>query len=365
MEKRPESIVSLFAITGTVESVSPLGEGLINDTFLVTTAEADAPGYVLQRINTSVFPDVDMVMRNIEIVTTHIRHKLARQGEEDLAHRVLRFLPQRENRGKLYAEVDGEFWRLMVYIDHALTKNEVNADSSYAAGLAFGDFQKMLADVPYELGETIPDFHNMEFRLQQLQEAVSENRAGRLQMPEVQELLHNLLVHADEMTKAEKLFRKGKLPKRICHCDTKVNNMLFTADGTRVLCVIDLDTVMPSFIFSDYGDFLRTAANTVAEDEPDFSLIQFRMDIFEAFTCGYLESTGSFLTPMEKDMLPFAVKLFPYMQSVRFLWDVLNGDHYWKCSYPTHNLVRAQNQYHLFKRIEEREEELINFIKNV
>lgn len=151
----------------------------------------------------------------------------------------------------------------------------------------------------------------------------------------------------------QRINHEGKLPKRVCHCDTKVNNMLFSEDGSEVLCVIDLDTVMPSFIFSDYGDFLRTAASTAAEDEPDFSKIQFRQDVFQAFTKGYLASARSFLTPLEIQMLPYAVVLFPYMQSVRFLWDYLNGDGYWKVQYPTHNLVRAQNQFELVKRVEE------------
>ncbi|MDO4194668.1 MAG: aminoglycoside phosphotransferase, partial [Prevotellaceae bacterium] len=129
------------------------------------------------------------------------------------------------------------------------------------------------------------------------------------------------------------------------------------------LCVIDLDTVMPSFIFSDYGDFLRTAANTVAEDEADFSKIEFRHDIFRAFTEGYLSSARSFLTPLEIQMLPFAVKLFPYMQSVRFLWDYLNGDEYWKVKYSKHNLVRALNQFELVKRIEQALPEITAFIE--
>lgn len=253
----------------------------------------------------------------------------------------------------MYAEVDGHYWRLMVFIDHAVTKQEVNPESAHAAGQSFGHFQAMLADVPCQLGETIKDFHNMEFRIEQLKQACVEDRAGRFDEPVVQELLEQLGKRAEAMTEAERLGREGKLPKRVCHCDTKVNNMLFSEDGSEVLCVIDLDTVMPSFIFSDYGDFLRTAASTAAEDEPDFSKIQFRQDVFQAFTKGYLASARSFLTPLEIQMLPYAVVLFPYMQSVRFLWDYLNGDGYWKVQYPTHNLVRAQNQFELVKRVEE------------
>lgn len=360
MDKLRE-IAALFNICGDVTVVKPLGEGLINDTYKVSTNVGST--YVLQRINNKVFPDVEMVMRNIRIVTSHIRKKLIQQGETDLKHRVLEFLSLKNDASKLYVEVDGNYWRLMVFVDKTSTKNDVNAENSYAAGKTFGKFQAMLADVPEELGETIKDFHNMEFRIEQLKNACIEDRAGRFDTPEVQELLQEFGKRAEEMTKAERLYREGKLPKRICHCDTKVNNMLFSEDGKEVLCVIDLDTVMPSFIFSDYGDFLRTAANTVAEDEADFSKIKFRTDIFKAFTEGYLKSASTFLTPLEVEMLPYAVKLFPYMQSVRFLWDYLNGDEYWKVKYPTHNLVRAQNQLELVKRIETALPEINTFIE--
>lgn len=161
----------------------------------------------------------------------------------------------------------------------------------------------MLADIPTTLGETIPDFHNMEFRLKQLREAVAANAAGRV--TEVQYYLDEIEKRADEMCKAERLYREGKLPKRVCHCDTKVNNMMFDEDG-KVLCVIDLDTVMPSFIFSDYGDFLRTGANTGDEDDKNLDNVNFNMEIFKAFTKGYLEGAGSFLTPIEIENLPYA-----------------------------------------------------------
>ena len=144
------------------------------------------------------------------------------------------------------------------------------------------------------------------------------------------------------------MYREGTLPKRICHCDTKVNNMMFDADG-NVLCVIDLDTVMPSFVFSDFGDFLRTAANTAPEDEPDTDKIDFRMDIFKAFAKGYIESASVFLTPVERENLPYAACLFPYMQAVRFFADYINGDTYYKIKYPEHNLVRTRAQIKLFK----------------
>ena len=220
----------------------------------------------------------------------------------------------------------------------------------------------MLADIPVELGETIKDFHNMEFRLQQLREVVEKDPAGRVGEEKVQHLLAEIEKRAEYMCKAERMGREGTLPKRVCHCDTKVNNMMFD-DQDRVLCVIDLDTVMPNFIFSDYGDFLRTGANVVAEDCPDMDAVKFNVEIFKAFTEGYLASAKSFLTEVEIENLPYAVKLFPYMQCVRFLWDYLNGDKYWKCQYPDHNFVRANNQFHLLLSTEAHEAEMEEFIQ--
>ena len=344
-------IVARFDVSGTVKEIAPLGEGLINDTYIVRTEETAEPDYVLQRVNHVVFPDVDMVMRNIRAVTTHIRKKLEEAGTEDIDRKVLKFISLKDDADKLYCVVEGMYWRLMVFIPNAITKQAVNPESSRAAGRAFGQFQAMLADIPVELGETIKDFHNMEFRLQQLHEMVEKDPVGRVSEPQVQEMLVEIEKRAEEMCKAERMGREGILPKRVCHCDTKVNNMMFD-ENDNVLCVIDLDTVMPNFIFSDYGDFLRTGANAVAEDCPDMDKVQFRRDIYEAFTEGYLESAGSFLLPVERENLPYAVALFPYMQCVRFLWDYLNGDKYWKCQYPTHNFVRANNQLHLLFSIE-------------
>ncbi len=355
------NIVEHFDIRGTVKDIKPLGEGLINDTLKVVTMEADAPDYVLQRVNTNVFPDVEMVMRNIHAVTGHIRRKLEEQGEEDIDRKVLQFVPIKEDKEKLYAVVDGQYWRLMVFVPNAITKQAVNPESSHAAGKAFGNFQAMLADIPVQLGETIKDFHNMEFRLQQLREVVAADPAGRVEETQVQQMLKEIEERAEEMCKAERMGREGVLPKRVCHCDTKVNNMMFD-DKDNVLCVIDLDTVMPNFIFSDYGDFLRTGANFVAEDDPDMKAVGFNMDIFKAFTKGYLESAKAFLTPVELENLPYAAALFPYMQCVRFLWDYLSGDKYWKCQYPQHNFVRANNQLHLLLSIESHLPEMHAFV---
>ena len=338
-----KSIVAQFDVKGNVLDIKPLGNGLINDTLLVTTDGPD--NYVLQRVNNAIFKDVDLLQHNIDCATAHIRRKLA--GDPDIDRKVLTFIPCKAT-GKTYW-TDGEtYWRISVFIRDAYTFETVNPEYSYYAGKAFGQFEAMLADIPDTLGETIPDFHNMELRARQLAEAVAADPVGRMAEPEVQAILADLKPFEEEMCKAERLYREGVLPKRICHCDTKVNNMLFDADG-NILCVIDLDTLMPSFVFSDFGDFLRTAANTVAEDDPAVEKVDFRMDIFEAFAKGYVESAKVFLTPVEKENLPYAACLFPYMQAVRFFADYINGDTYYKIRYPEHNLVRTRNQLALFK----------------
>ena len=356
-EKELKGIVEKFNVEGTIASIRPLGNGLINDTYLVVTA-GENDDYVLQRINNSIFQDVDLLQHNVEAVTSHIRKKLIEAGEDDISRKVLHFVETGEGK-TYYMDGAGRYWRVSVFIPRAMTFEAVTPEYSYYAGKAFGNFEAMLVDLPETLGETIPDFHNMELRLRQLRDAVAQDAKGRLS--EVRDIVDELESHAHEMCKAERMGREGKLPKRVCHCDTKVNNMMFDEEG-RVLCVIDLDTVMPSFVFSDYGDFLRTGANFVAEDDPEIGKVGFREDIFESFTKGYLESAKSFLTPVETENLPYAVALFPYMQCVRFLTDYINGDTYYKIKYPEHNLVRTRNQLALFRCVYAKQEEMARFI---
>ena len=347
-----KEIAEKFAIKGNILEIKPLGNGLINDTLLVKTDGPD--DYVLQRINNSIFKDVELLQHNIDCATAHIRRK---------GGMTLTFLPCKET-GKSYWTDGEKYWRVSVFIKGAYTYETVDPKYSYFAGKAFGNFEAMLSDIPDTLGETIPDFHNMELRARQLHEAVKADPVGRMAEPEVQAILTDLLPFEEEMCKAERMYREGILPKRICHCDTKVNNMMFDADG-NILCVIDLDTLMPSFVFSDFGDFLRTAANTVAEDDPAADKVDFKMDIFEAFTRGYMESAKSFLTPIEIENLPYAACLFPYMQAVRFFADYINGDTYYKIKYPDHNLVRTRNQVALFHAAKAKVPQMSAFIANL
>ncbi|MCI5561237.1 MAG: aminoglycoside phosphotransferase family protein [Phocaeicola sp.] len=337
-------ILSHFPEVKNVSAIETLASGLINQTYKVITATKDTPDYILQCINHHIFQDVELLQHNIECVTKHIRKKLEAQEETEIDRKVLRFLET--NTGKTY-HFDGEYyWRVCAFIPESLTLEAVTPESAYLVGLKFGEFQAMLSDIPAQLGETIPDFHNMEFRIQQFREAVANDKVGRVAT--TQSIIEQIERDAEEMCIAERLHREGKLPKRICHCDTKVSNMLFDKDG-NVLCVIDLDTVMPSFIFSDFGDFLRSAANTSKEDEPVLEKVNFNIEVFKPFAKGYITSAKSFLTPTEIELLPYAVTLFPYMQAVRFFLDYLNGDTYYRIDYPEHNYVRTLAQWKLYE----------------
>ena len=357
--KNLNDIVLQFDLTGQVDSIKPLGNGLINDTYKVTTT--DGPSYVLQRINHHIFKDVDLLQKNIVSVTSHIRGKLEAAGAVDVDRKVLTFIPLRNSDLTYY--FDGEsYWRVSLFIEDAFTYETVNPEYSYYAGRSFGHFEAMLADVPDTLGETIPDFHNMELRARQLDEAVAADAVGRMAEAEVQEILKEVLVYREEMCKAERMHREGVLPKRICHCDTKVNNMMFDAESDKVLCVIDLDTVMPGFVLSDIGDFIRTGANTGAEDDENLDNVNVNMEIFKAYTRGYMEKAKSFLTPTEIKLLPYGGRLLTYMQTVRFLTDYINGDTYYKIHSPKHNLIRTKAQFKLLQSLEAHAEEMDQFM---
>lgn len=352
------NILDQFTLAEKVVSAEPFGNGHINDTLKVTNENGEIK-YVLQRINHLIFTNVDMLQNNIQTVTSHIRKKLEEKGESDIDRKVLTFLPTKD--GKLYYFDGDSYWRVCLFIPRSKSLEEVNPELSYEAGKAFGDFQSMLADLPEgTLGETIPNFHNMEFRLEQFHDAVKANAAGRLE--EVKDLIEEVEKRAKAMCIQEDLYREGKLKKRTNHCDTKVNNIMFDEDG-KVLCVIDLDTVMPGFVLSDIGDFIRTGTNTGAEDDENLDNVNVNMEIFKAYTRGYMETAKAFLTPLEISLLPYGGRLLTYMQTIRFLTDYINGDTYYKIHSPKHNLIRTKAQFKLLKSLEEHAEEMDGFMK--
>lgn len=340
-------IVGNFINQQTDLEIKPLGKGHINDSYRVKAGDDE---YVLQRINHDIFKNVAELQNNIMRVTMHIRQKLSDAEVLDIDRKVLTLVPTKE--GKLfYQDEDDNYWRMMDFIKDSKSFEEINPELARRAGLAFGDFQKMLADLPNgPLFETIPNFHNIESRLDTFRQSVRANRVGRVL--EVNDLINEIEDRADDMCKAERMHREGKLVKRTNHCDTKVNNILFDNDG-NVLCVVDLDTVMPGYVLSDFGDFIRTGANKGAEDDKDLNNVELDLDIFEAYTKGYLENAASFLTDVEIENLAFGAKLLTYMQTVRFLTDYIDGDTYYKIAYGNHNLIRSKAQFKFLQSLED------------
>ena len=355
-----ENIIKQFSIENEITEISPLKIGHINDSFILKSNAENSKSYFLQKINHNIFKNVDGLQKNISIVTDHLRSKLTALGVSDIERKVLQLIPTKT--GKLYfKDAEGSYWRMYINIENTHSFDVVNPELSYKAGVAFGDFQCMLSDIPHDdLVETIPNFHNMEFRIEEFRTALENDAAGRVKANK--HIIEEIEKRAEEMCAPERLFREGKLSKRINHCDTKVNNMLFD-ENDEPICIVDLDTVMPGFVLSDFGDFMRTAANTGAEDDKNLDNINVNLDIFKAYTEGYL-SKATFLSDVELEYLAFGAKLLSYMQTVRFFTDYINGDTYYKIQHPEHNLQRTLAQFKLLQSQEEHFEEMKQIVYN-
>ena len=354
MNEQLSNIVSHFQTQGTVNDIRPLGSGLINDTYKVTTAEPDEPDYVLQRINHAIFQDVDGLQHNIEAVTAHIRRKLEERGEKDVERKVLHFLPA--DNGKTYWYDGASYWRMMVFIPRAKTYETVNPEYSYCAGKAFGEFEAMLADVTEPLVETIPDFHNTPKRLRDLEAAARADGCGRA--AGVQEELGFFMERSGRVGLALSMQQRGEIPLRVTHNDTKLNNVLLDRKTVRALCVVDLDTVMPGLSLYDFGDAIRTGASTALEDERDLERVSLSLPFYTAFTKGFLEECAASLTEAEIRMLPYGAWLMTMECGIRFLTDYLSGDTYFHISRREHNLDRCRTQIRLAADMERQMEQM-------
>lgn len=335
-----------------ITDVEPYGNGHINDTFIASTDGA----YILQRINTAIFKDVDGLMDNISSVTEHLRAKIkAAGGNPDRETLTL----IKTSDGKNYYRCEnGECYRVYKLIENSVSYDLVeNSQQFYHAAKAFGRFQNMLNDFPAEnLNETIPDFHDTRKRIKHLEDAIAEDKCGRLE--EVEKEVEFALARKNEMGIVMEGIEEGVIPVRVTHNDTKLNNVMLDIDTGEGVCVIDLDTVMPGSLLFDYGDALRFGASSGSEDETDLSKIYFDMNLFEHFTKGYLEETSDILTNRERELLPFSAKLLTYECGIRFLTDYLNGDTYFKIHREKHNLDRCRTQFKLVYDMEQKMDEM-------
>lgn len=339
-----------FKLEGEIIDSVPFGSGHINDTFKITTSSPLNNLYLLQRINHHIFQNVEGLMNNIECVCNHLKKKLAHLGENEVLKRTMTIVQTLDNKN-YFQDDNGDYWRVFHLIPNTRSYDILETqEQAYSGGMAFGQFQKQLSDLdPQNIVEILPNFHNIEFRLNNLRESIKNNPVNRVEA--VQTLLDYIFEREEKMRTVLELGRSNLLPLRITHNDTKFNNVLLDAND-KVQCVIDLDTVMPGYVAYDFGDAIRTIINSAAEDEADVSKIVLNIPLFQSFAAGYLSEAKEFLTDTEIDSLIPAVHLLPYMQAVRFLTDYINGDTYYKIAYPEHNLVRTKAQLKLVHELE-------------
>lgn len=336
----PTAVLARFALIGRCSGWERYGNGHINDTFLVRYDQAGtAVRWILQRLNSRVFPQPQAVMANIHAVTNHLAI-----GNADDARAYLSMVPGRDGQPWVVDDA-GAYWRCYPFIEGSRTIERVTSPThAHAAAVSFGRFLAALASYTGpRLVEVIPGFHDTPARVERLRAAAAADSAKR-----VAEAQNDLAFAFDHATFADRLVaaaRSGAVPERITHNDTKINNVLFAAERDAGLCVIDLDTVMPGLSLFDFGDLVRTATATAAEDETDLALVDSAPELYAALADGWLQGIGAVLTPAERELMPTAGAVITYECGVRFLTDHLDGDRYFKVKFPGHNLVRARNQF--------------------
>lgn len=333
-------IVTHFSLPERVTRVTPLGEGFINDTYLVDTSEKQQ--YILQRKNHTIFPNIPGMMENIYKVTSHIRSKGGTTFSLVLT-----------KNGKWYHREQNNYWVCFTFIPDTVSYEHADSlELIRSGGEGVGMFHSQLADFEEELVNTLPGFHNISYRFNQFAQSVECAGENNPRLQEAASLVEEIYSRKERMLDFWELVENGTLPKRVSHNDTKLSNFLFDKNG-NVVSAIDLDTVMSATVLFDFGDAIRSYANCYPEDHPRFEEVRFDLERFSAFSEGYLSKTAWFLNDIEKTHLAFSALYITYEQYLRFLMDYIDGDTYYRTRYSNHNLVRAQSQLALLKSMEE------------
>ena len=357
-EKHLQEALAAFDFGGEVLDASRYGCGHINDTFCVTTK----PGkrYILQRISSAAFAHPEQVMSNIVGVTDYLREKIAKDGGDP--ERETLSIVRVKNGEASFVDGEGETWRVFPFIEDTDCLQQADTPELFeASALAFGSFQRMLADYPAStLYETIPHFHDTVDRFAKFKAALEKDVMDRAK--EVGPEVEFVLAHEQDCAVCMDALRAGKLPLKVTHNDTKLNNVLIDKATGKGICVIDLDTVMPGLSINDFGDSIRFGANHSAEDEKDLSKVNFDLPLFEVYTRGFLKGCGGVLTPEEIEYLPWGAKLMTLECGIRFLTDYLDGDHYFAIHRPEHNLDRCRTQFKLVSDMEKVWEEMLAIV---
>lgn len=345
-------VMENFCFDAPPKTCDPYGCGHINRTYLVVTESGHR--YIMQKINDHVFPNVPALMRNIKLVTEHLRKK-----EED-PRKVLTLIPTRD--GKSHLEEEGSYWRVYDFVENSLCLQAAETDDDfYQSAWAFGNFEEELKDFPIEeLYEIIPNFHNTPDRYRIFHQVLERDVCGRAKA--VAEEIRFVLEREEEMGTLQSLRVAGELPVRVTHNDTKLNNVLLDEQTRKALCVIDLDTVMPGLSLYDYGDSIRFGAATAAEDEKDLSKVEMSLEKFRVYTRGFVGAYPG-LTRKELEMLPMGAKTMTMECGVRFLTDYLDGDNYFATHYEGQNLDRCRTQFKLVADMEGKWEQMHRIVK--
>jgi hypothetical protein len=358
-------VFSQFAVEGDFRDARFLKVGHINDTYLITSDRGGATQqFIFQRINHFVFRDPEGLMANFEKITRHLRAKLEKIPGRNPDRETLNLLYSRWG-GCCYVSPAGEYWRAYRFVgDVHIVNVATRPEEAFEAGLAFGRFQKLLSDLDASsLRETIPFFHHTPRRFSRFKEVLAsdpQNRAREARDAVAfafeRELMTAVITDA---------LAGNRLPLRITHNDTKINNVLFDNRTGKAICVIDLDTTMPGSSLYDFGDMVRTTTSFAAEDERDLTRLKLELEMFRALADGYLREAGDFLTPLELDLLVFSGRLITFTIGLRFLTDFLEGDVYFRVHRPGQNLDRARAQFALVKSMEDQEKAMQECVRSL
>ncbi len=356
-------VLEAFDFGDPVVGAVRYGQGHINDTFCVHTQPEDCccRRFILQRMSAAAFKRPDQLMENITGVTEFLAREIKKNGGDPSREALQVIRPK--NGGSYYTDSAGGAWRLYPYVEGTVCYQSAQTAELFAAsGRAFGRFQRLLKDYPAEtLHETIPHFHDTEDRLAKLKAAIAADKMGRVK--DCQKEIDFALAREKDCSVALQALRDGKIPLRVTHNDTKLNNVLMDKDTGNGLCIIDLDTVMPGLSINDFGDSIRFGANHSAEDERDLSKVNLDVDLFAAYTKAFVEGAEGSLTDEEIMLLPWGAKLMTLECGIRFLTDDLAGDEYFHISRERQNLDRCRTQFKLVAGMEEQWERLMAIVE--
>ena len=355
--KQLNDVVSKFKIRGDVISCEPYGDGHINDTYLIITTRQK---YIMQRVNTKVFADIDLLMNNIEKVLRYAAENIkAEGGDPDREAMTIIHTKEKER----YLRYGDDCYRMYIFIDKTVSLNLARDEKDfYEAGVAFGKFVRMLDGFDAsEVKDTIPDFHNTKKRFEKFLQTLEADKLGRAK--EVKKEIEFVLQRKDFCAKIVDKLESGELKSRVTHNDTKLNNVLLDAKTGKSVAVIDLDTIMSGAVCYDFGDSVRFGCSTALEDEEDLSKVHFSLPLFEVYSKGFLGELKGVLDKEEIDSMPLGSLMMTFECGMRFLTDYLDGDNYFRVSKEKHNLIRCRTQFRLVEEMEKAYSKMLAIVR--